>query len=402
MSRRCTHCGNNGHNSRTCLENQGGFKLFGVRVSTDCRMASSPGTVASDCSSLSSNAMRKSVSMGNLCNYGAAEGGASPLSPPQFELHDEGDPVEGYASDDLVHSNSSSRERKKGVPWTEEEHRSFLLGLQNLGKGDWRGISRNFVKTRTPTQVASHAQKYFLRRNNLNKRRRRSSLFDITPDSVLGVSQEPVLEETGCGDPDVCAELSLGQSIPHGSNHVIEVSCLAGQSYPLRYSSVLVPQFPAARVPVGASDVETGVEMEFAEDAGNSLLCRTANVDVMEVVPELTDTVDGTYNPSQATNDVWHLPFLPEQFTYGCKQGSESTVVRPIPTIPSAQKENDDGVKIPELAINMTRPVMEPTPLSYKLLEEGSRQSAFHVTVPNNRNREVDAQGSLSSAISVP
>ncbi|KAL4590058.1 hypothetical protein LXL04_002977 [Taraxacum kok-saghyz] len=69
-------------------------------------------------------------------------------------------------------------------PWTEDEHKLFLLGLQIVGKGDWRGISRNFVKTRTPTQVASHAQKYFRRQSNLNRRRRRSSLFDITTDSV--------------------------------------------------------------------------------------------------------------------------------------------------------------------------------------------------------------------------
>lgn len=71
-----------------------------------------------------------------------------------------------------------------GVPWTEEEHRMFLLGLQKLGKGDWRGISRNYVISRTPTQVASHAQKYFIRQSNVSRRKRRSSLFDIVADEV--------------------------------------------------------------------------------------------------------------------------------------------------------------------------------------------------------------------------
>lgn len=69
------------------------------------------------------------------------------------------------------------------MPWTEEEHKTFLAGLEMLGKGDWRGISRNFVTTRTPTQVASHAQKYFLRQNSLNKKRR-SSLFDMVKVNV--------------------------------------------------------------------------------------------------------------------------------------------------------------------------------------------------------------------------
>ncbi|KAF3685925.1 hypothetical protein FXO37_00136 [Capsicum annuum] len=66
----------------------------------------------------------------------------------------------------------------------EEEHKLFLLGLHKVGKEDWREISRNFVKTRAPTQVASHGQKYFLRRTNPNPLRRRSSHFDITTDSV--------------------------------------------------------------------------------------------------------------------------------------------------------------------------------------------------------------------------
>ncbi|XP_071737492.1 transcription factor DIVARICATA-like [Rutidosis leptorrhynchoides] len=76
------------------------------------------------------------------------------------------------------------QERKKGVPWTEEEHKLFLLGLKKYGKGDWRNISRNFVVTRTPTQVASHAQKYFIRQLSGGKDKRRASIHDITAANV--------------------------------------------------------------------------------------------------------------------------------------------------------------------------------------------------------------------------
>lgn len=75
----------------------------------------------------------------------------------------------------------AGEERRKGVPWTEEEHRLFVAGLAEFGKGDWRSISRNYVLTRTPTQVASHAQKYFIRMNSGKKSdKRRSSIHDIT------------------------------------------------------------------------------------------------------------------------------------------------------------------------------------------------------------------------------
>ncbi|OVA17668.1 SANT/Myb domain [Macleaya cordata] len=81
----------------------------------------------------------------------------------------------------------SDQERKKGVPWTEDEHRLFLLGLKKYGKGDWRNISRNFVVSRTPTQVASHAQKYFIRQLSGGKDKRRSSIHDITTVNLTDI-----------------------------------------------------------------------------------------------------------------------------------------------------------------------------------------------------------------------
>ncbi|CAO2201826.1 unnamed protein product [Urochloa humidicola] len=69
--------------------------------------------------------------------------------------------------------------------WTNAEQRQFLCGLNIHGRGKWKEISRDFVPTRTPAQVSSHAQKYFRRKESTSKKQRYSIndmiLFDDEP-----------------------------------------------------------------------------------------------------------------------------------------------------------------------------------------------------------------------------
>ncbi|XP_022883124.1 transcription factor MYBS3-like [Olea europaea var. sylvestris] len=172
MGRKCSICGHIGHNSRTCIISRGSVnvRLFGVQLEV-----SSPSVPIKKCFSLDclpSSSLPAAASSSSLsCSLSS-----------QVSINENSDKtLIGYLSDGHL---PQVQERKKGIPWTEEEHRAFLIGLEKQGKGDWRGISRNFVTTRTPTQVASHAQKYFLRQASLYKKKRRSSLFDMVSNAA--------------------------------------------------------------------------------------------------------------------------------------------------------------------------------------------------------------------------
>ncbi|CAH8272711.1 unnamed protein product [Arabidopsis lyrata] len=98
-----------------------------------------------------------------------------------------------YPDDDYVTLTEASPSRNKGtgkkngIPWSQNEHRLFLEGLNKFGKGDWKNISRHCVKSRTSTQVASHAQKYFNRLKRGITDGKRSSIHDMTLGDVENV-----------------------------------------------------------------------------------------------------------------------------------------------------------------------------------------------------------------------
>ncbi|XLU74040.1 hypothetical protein S245_033093, partial [Arachis hypogaea] len=76
----------------------------------------------------------------------------------------------------------------------------FLKGVEKYGKGKWKRISREFVPSKTPKQVASHAQKYFLKQQeqseeNTNKRRC-NNIHDMNNASNVGETEPNKLEKT--------------------------------------------------------------------------------------------------------------------------------------------------------------------------------------------------------------
>ena len=125
MGRKCSHCGNKGHNSRTCTTNKGslvgGLRLFGVHL-TDKPSPSSPSF------SIAMN-MKKSFSMD--CLSVSSTPSSSSSSQPSIDENSDHKkiPDAGYLSDCLTRRN---QERKKGEFVAASSNSYFFLFLDFL------------------------------------------------------------------------------------------------------------------------------------------------------------------------------------------------------------------------------------------------------------------------------
>ncbi|TVU21445.1 hypothetical protein EJB05_31078 [Eragrostis curvula] len=344
MTRRCSHCSNNGHNARTCPARSGGgggVRLFGVRLTS----APSPAL------------MKKSASMSCIASsLGGGSGGSSPPAGGAGGARGGGD---GYVSDDPAHASCSTNgraERKKGTPWTEEEHRMFLMGLQKLGKGDWRGISRNFVVSRTPTQVASHAQKYFIRQTNSSRRKRRSSLFDMVPE--MPMDEAPVDAE----------QFPRQNNQDEATSSYYLPSLHGGQQKEAEFAK----QLPTLQL-------RQHDESEFTER-----LLPLADLEMNPSVPHNTITVPTVpaFNPEFVPVP---LTLWPPNVANVEDAGTTHEILKPTPLKGKEGVKADNVVGMSKLTIGEAGS-MEPTALSLQLIGSmDTRQSAFHISPPSTR-----------------
>lgn len=85
--------------------------------------------------------------------------------------------------------------------------RQFLYGLQRFGRGDWKSISRYSVRTKSNSQVASHAQKYFKRLSSAKEGKRLSinNITTVNPEKLLAFE----MATTSCMPRD-CKEAPTG------------------------------------------------------------------------------------------------------------------------------------------------------------------------------------------------
>jgi len=293
--------------------------------------------------------------------------------------------------------------KKVGIPWTTEEHKRFLVGLSALGKGDWRGISRHYVQTRTPTQVASHAQKYYIRQTSgNNKRKRRQSLFDTTLDTIPETS-------------DAIMSGGLNGSVGHNGNGCTDddgnkpsVSPRVGASP--RAGGHLRAHAPAAALPTVAMPVGILAKGKDGEDA-------YGDADgAMNALHPYFPFMNGAMLPSMASLDPSSLLLMSNRLMQA--QSFPSLFTAHIPSHPSTALSSKNVCKpmavryteneVQQFKAEWTRqfspdpPSVPPAPADAKLGAQATQQQQQPTQQPTPTQQQALAQKTDQQQLPAP
>ena len=81
---------------------------------------------------------------------------------------------------DAVPTPPSAMNSKESIGrWTNQEQGAFIVGLKRYGR-NWKRVQR-LIKTRTLTQIRTHAQKFFRKVRSVSFFRREAGVSDTPP-----------------------------------------------------------------------------------------------------------------------------------------------------------------------------------------------------------------------------
>lgn len=121
---------------------------------------------------------------------------------------------------DKEKSSAEPKKKTKRKSWSWNEHIRFLLGLRKFGRGNWKMVSR-LIGHKSPKQVQSHAQKFFLRQQQGHRVKR--SIHDFSLGDLESMLAGDIRFTSGGMDIQTLRDAFYskdGRSTPSAADHL--------------------------------------------------------------------------------------------------------------------------------------------------------------------------------------